>query len=197
MTLVVPTDNLVIDNAKLIYRNFAGAAGPFNAAGVRSFSVRIETVEEAQALEALGWKIKYTKPREDGEPPAFAAHLPVSLKYHPKVNPPRVRVITSRGQTNYDEEAIDVLDYMDIAKVDLIIRPFHWKLPSGSEGVKNMLSSIYITIREDELELRYADVPMIGQNDRGSQRAIESSDTWDEPLQDLGEIHEQKAIGGF
>lgn len=197
MALKVPTDNLVIEDAQITYRNFAGAEGQFNPAGARSFSVQIGSIEEAEALADLGWKVKIKKPREDGEDHQYPATLPVALKYHPKVQPPRVKMITSRGQTTLDEESIDMLDFMSIGKVDLIIRPFHWKMSSG-EGVKNMLVSIYVTIREDELELKYADVPEIEMVRGGQQREIESSEVWDAELVDLGEVETQKALSaGF
>lgn len=195
MAIKVPQDHLVIQDAEITYRNFAGAEGPYNAKGARNFAVWINTREEAEALEALGWKVKFSKPREDGEEPRYPAYMPVTVKYHPKMAPPRVKMITSRGQTSLDEDAIDVLDYVSIKKCDMILRPFHWKMSSG-EGVKNMCQSIYVTVLEDELELKYADIPEIGPG--SNQRAIESADVWDEPLQDLGEQHERRAIGaGF
>lgn len=199
MGIKVPTDNLVIENAQITWRNFAGAEGPFNPKGVRSFSLILESVEQAQALEELGWKVKWPKPREDGEPARYAATMPVFVKYHPRLQPPKIKMIVpSRNiQTNIDEEALDVLDYVSIKKCDMILRPYHWKQPTGTEGVKNMCSSLYITIQEDELELKYADIPEVGPG-ATNQRAIESGDVWDEPLEDMGEQNERRAIGaGF
>lgn len=198
MVLKVPTDNLVIENAKITYRNFGGAEGQFNPAGARNFAVQIGSIEEAEALAELGWKVKLKKPREDGEDHEYPATMPVSLKYHPKVKPPRVVLIKRNGQLNLDEEVVEHLDFMDIEKVDLIIRPFHWQLKSGAEGVKNMLVSIYVTIREDALELKYASVPMIEPTRGDQKRELESSEVWAEPLEDLGEFQEQRSISaGF
>lgn len=186
----VPAQNLVIEDAKITFRNFAGNEGPFNAKGVRSFAIWLDDAAEAEALADMGWKIKYTKVREDGEPPR--AYMPVAIKYHPKVTPPRVKMITSRGQTSLDEDALEVLDFADLKKVDMIVRPFYWDMPSGAEGVKTMLVSIYATIREDELELKYADVPQAIEGRQ--QLAIESDDVWE----DLGEVAQNKAIeAGF
>lgn len=194
MTIKVPAEHLVIQDAQITYRNFAGVEGQYNVKGARNFAVWINTREEAEALEVLGWKIKYTKVREDGEEARYPAYMPVSVKYHPKMAPPRVKMITSRGQNSLDEEAIDVLDFVSIKKCDMILRPFHWTMKSG-EGVKNMLVSIYVTVQEDELELKYADVPEIGPG--SNQRAIESSDVWGTGLEDMGEIVEEdrRAIG--
>lgn len=188
MGILVPQDDLMLENVKITYRNFAGAAGEYNPAGVRSFAVILEDLEQAQAIEALGWKVKYPKPREDGEPARYPATMPVTLKYHPKLAPPRVVMLTSRGQTKMDEDAVDILDFMSIKKCDMFLRPFHWKLKTGGEGVKNMCASIYITIEEDALELKYADVPEIGP---GQQQAIESPN-YSRPFEDMGEIAENQ-----
>lgn len=183
MGIKVPAGNLMLENVQITYRNFAGNEGQFNPAGVRGFSVILEDIEQAQALEADGWKVKYSKPRQDGSDPAFPAYMPVFVKYHPRLQPPKVVMLTSRGKTNMDEEAIDVLDFMALQKSDMILRPYHWKQPTGAEGVKNMLSSLYVTIQEDELELRYADVPEIGVSP--NQRMIDAGDPFNTPGDDI------------
>lgn len=187
--ITVPTEDLMLENMQITYRNFAGAAGQFNAAGIRSFSVIIEDLEQAQAIEAMGWKVRYSKPREDGEPARFAATMPVSVKYHPKLAPPRIVLLTSRGQQKMGEDDIDVIDFMNIKKADMFLRPYYWKLASGQEGVKNMLASIYITIQEDALELKYADVPEIASP---GQMAIGANPDYSSPFEDLGELAENQ-----
>ncbi len=71
-------------------------------------------------------------------------------------------MITSRGRTTIeDEEDCELFDYVDIKNVDLIIRPYNWDM-NGKTGVKAYLQSLYITIEEDALMLKYQDVPQIG-----------------------------------
>ena len=192
--IIVPTDNLMLENMQITFRNFAGVATDYSPAGVRTFSVILDNLEQAQALEAMGWKVKYPKPREDGSESRYAATMPVSIKYHPRLAPPRIVMLTSRGQTKMGEEDIDILDFMNIKKVDMILRPFHWKLKTGGEGVKNMLSSIYITIQEDALELKYADVPEVAAGP--GQLAIAGGEDYSRPFEDLGELvgEEQYAL---
>ena len=44
--------------------------------------------------------------------------------------------------------------------MDLILNPYEWAV-NGKTGVKAYLKSIFVTIQEDELERKYADVPEI------------------------------------
>jgi hypothetical protein len=67
-------------------------------------------------------------------------------------------MLTSRGKTNLDEDMVDILDWADVVKADVIIRPYEWEV-NGKSGVKAYLQSIYVTIEEDDLERKYGDVP--------------------------------------
>jgi hypothetical protein len=81
--------------------------------------------------------------------------LPVSVNF--KGRPPRIVLITSRGRTNIDEHGVEMLDWVDIINVDLIVRPYEWTV-NGKSGIKAYLQSIYITIEEDPLELKYSEL---------------------------------------
>ena len=75
-----PKDILQIDNARLIYRNFAGAGSKFNREGDRNFAIIIEDQETANKLAELGWNVKIKPPRDaDDEPFMF---LPVKVKFN-------------------------------------------------------------------------------------------------------------------
>lgn len=158
----MPNDNTVLmEGVQIIFRNFTGKEGPYNAAGERNFGVLIDD-ETANAMTEDGWNIKWLKPREDAEEDETAqAWLPVSLKYRDRTGkptrPPRVVLVTSRGRSNLDEEAVEMLDWADITNVDLIVRPSRWDV-NGKTGVKAYLQSIYVTIEEDALERKYAEL---------------------------------------
>jgi hypothetical protein len=74
-------------------------------------------------------------------------------------------MITSRGQTRLDEDTVEQLDWIDVAtdektgapKCDLIVRPYTWEV-SGRSGIKAYLQSLYVTIEEDDLERKYAEM---------------------------------------
>jgi hypothetical protein len=66
-------------------------------------------------------------------------------------------LITSRGRSNLDEHTVSTLDWVDILNVDLIVRPYEWTV-NGKSGIKAYLQSIYVTIEEDPLEQKYAEL---------------------------------------
>lgn len=150
---------LIIENAQIIFRNFAGKEGMYNAEGDRNFCVLLDD-KLADSLIKDGWNVKTLKAREEGDTPQ--AYIQASVKYRGRngntVRPPTIVMITSKGRTSLSEEECELLDWVDIANVDLILRPFQWAV-NGKTGVKAYLKSIYITIMEDELQLKYADVP--------------------------------------
>lgn len=150
----MPPDNtIVMENVRIIFRNFAGKEGQFNREGDRNFAVVLEHPEVVKALEDDGWNVKYLKAREEGD--EEQPYLPVSVNF--KGRPPRCVMITSRGRTELREEDVELLDWADIRNVDLIVRPYEWAV-SGKTGIKAYLKSIFVTIEEDELERKYADV---------------------------------------
>ena len=62
-------DNLVIENARLLFRNFSGRESKYNRAGQRNFCVYIDDPQDAQKLADDGWNIRERPPREEGEEP--------------------------------------------------------------------------------------------------------------------------------
>lgn len=149
-------NTVLMEGVRIIFRNFAGKEGQYNREGDRNFAVLLDD-HTAEAMTTDGWNVKWLKPREDAEedePPQ--AYLPVSVNFS-KGRPPRVVMITSRGRTNLDENVVELLDWADITNVDMIIRPYEWTV-SGKSGVKAYLQSIYVTIEEDELEKKYAEL---------------------------------------
>ena len=150
---------VVLEGCRIIFRNFSGAEGKYNAAGKRNFNVLLDD-ETAEAMLADGWNVKYLQPREEGDVPQPRVEVEVSFK--PGTQPPRIIMITSRGKTTLTEDMVSLLDWAEIEHVDLIIRPYQWEV-NDKTGVKAYLKSIYITIHEDELEKKYIDVPDTGQ----------------------------------
>jgi len=154
----MPAENTVLmEGVRIIFRNFQGKEGQYNRAGDRNFGV-ILPPDVAEVMLADGWNVKYLKPREDdeGEEQEETPWLSVSLNFD-KGRPPKVMMVTDRGRTALDEHNVDLLDWADIKNVDLIVRPYTWEV-SGRTGIKAYLQSMYVTIEEDELERKYAEM---------------------------------------
>lgn len=151
------TNNVKIEGATLIYKNFRGLGNQFNSEGNRNFGVLIDD-ELAESLEEDGWKIKKLRAKEDDPDQHEQAWMPVKVKFGQY--PPIAVLITSRGKTRLDEDTIGQLDFASIKTVDLIIRPYNYPAMNGRPaGVSAYLKSLYVTVNEDDLALKYADIP--------------------------------------
>lgn len=134
-----PRDILQIDDARIIYRNFAGRGDKYNREGDRNFAVVIPDEEMARELTNLGWNVKIKPPREDGDDPFM--FLPVKVKFNDRG--PNVYLKTGNVQNRLDEESVGLLDNIDIIGVDLDIRPFDWDV-NGKQGRTAYLQSIRV-----------------------------------------------------
>lgn len=149
-------NTVLLEGVRIIFRNFAGKEGQYNREGDRNFGVIIPDQATAEQMLQDGWNIKYLKPREDDEEGEETPWLQVSVSFD-KGRPPQIMQITSRGRTALDASTVEALDWADITNVDLIVRPYHWDV-SGRSGVKAYLQSMYVTIEEDELARKYAEM---------------------------------------
>lgn len=161
-------NTVLMEGVRIIFRNFQGEEKRFNKKGERNFGVILppEQPQLPDQMLADGWPVKYLNPREedlaedpDAQPVAW---LPVKVAYD-KGRPPKIVMITSRGPTILNENTVANLDVADIQNVDLIVSPYSWTIPgdSGRSGISIYVQSMFVTVEEDELEKKYAE--LLGQ----------------------------------
>lgn len=146
-------NNVIFENVTLMFRNFSGVAGRYNPAGNRNFSILLDP-EVADKMAKDGWNVKQCAPKNSGDPILY--HLPVTVSY--KKYAPKIVLIGSNGKTLLSEDDLGVMDFSMFLNVDLSINPYSYNF-DGHVGIKAYLDSMWATIYEDELELKYRDVP--------------------------------------
>jgi len=147
------SDQFMIEEAQVIFRNFEGKEGQYNQNGDRNFAVIIPDEKTAQKMLKDRWNIKYLEAREEGEP--NTPYIQVAVNF--KQRPPHIVMLTSRARTILVEDTVAVLDFAEIEKVDLICRGYEWNV-NGKAGVKAYLKSLFVTVEEDELERKYSEI---------------------------------------
>lgn len=150
-------DNISIEDARIIFRNFRGQASQYNREGQRNFCVVLDDPALVEKLTADGWNVRIRTPREEGEEARYYLQVAVSFQNIP----PRIIQITRKRKQELNEDTVGNLDFAEILNVDLTIRPYSWVIQEGTKnerrGVKAYLKTMYITIDEDEFAAKYAE----------------------------------------
>lgn len=144
-------NDIVIENVRVIYRNFSGTPTQYNKNGRREFSV---VIDEPLAITLLdeGWNVKPLKKRDETEPQMY--HLPIDLgagKY-----PPKIVLLSGKRKVILEEPAFAELDVSDIEFADVLIHPRVWEDSNGGRKIKAYLRSGYFKIRDNPLDEKFA-----------------------------------------
>lgn len=147
-----PRNILQIDDAKIIYKNFAGRGDKYNREGDRNFAVIIPDQKMANDLIDRGWNVKIKPPRDEDDEPFM--YLPVKVKFNDRG--PNVYLVTGKNKNRLREESVACLDDIDIREVDLDIRPYDWEV-NGKTGRTAYLQNIQVIQEIDRFAALYAE----------------------------------------
>lgn len=151
MAMNYQRETIVLKNVGLVFRNFSGEARQYNNAGDRNFNVKLSQ-EQANDLRKRGFNVRTVGPNERYDEPEYLMKVKVSYRF----DAPNVNLISSRCTRRIDEATIGELDHVAVEKCDISIVGSNWVQPNGDHGVTAYLRSMYLTLREDPLDLEYA-----------------------------------------
>lgn len=138
-------NNIIIKNARIMFRNFEGRESQYNRAGDRNFTVRIQDPDCAQELINEGWNVRIRPSRDPDEDSIYT----LKVKVHYGRTSPDIRVFTSRNKEGrpLTEETVKELDDADLKKIDLEIRPYQYEV-AGRCGVSAYLKTLWCVLEE-------------------------------------------------
>lgn len=143
-------NTLIMENAKIRFRNFSGRPDEFTREGDRSFALVIDDEDLANKLKEDGWNIRMRMPKNDGEDPWYYLKVKVNFGGFP----PKIIEVTSRNRVSLNEETVGILDSAELKSVDVEISPYHWEI-GGRSGITAYLKTMYATIEEDPFAAKY------------------------------------------
>lgn len=150
-------ENLVIEGARLIFKNFSGEPSQYNRSGDRNFCVVLDDPKVIDRMVADGWNVKTRPPREEGDDPLYYIRVKVSFFDDGDNRNPKIMLISGKNRRYLDQDELICLDTMSIENVDLTIRPYRYDV-NGKTGVSGYLKNMFVTQKLDPLEKRYAEL---------------------------------------
>lgn len=142
---------LQIEDARIIYRNFAGIGSKYNREGDRNFAVIIPNEDIANKLIEDGWAVKIKPPRDEDDSPFM--YLPVKIKFNNRG--PAAYIKSGSSVQRLNEDTIGMLDEIDIQSVDMDLRPYDWEV-NGKTGRSAYLQAINVIQNIDRFGAQYA-----------------------------------------
>lgn len=143
-------NNLIIENAEIIFPNFSGREGRYNREGNRCFSVMIPDTDMALKLKEDGWNVK--ERLDNGEPTGkyFINGVNINFDYYIK---PVIAYVSNGNEILLTEALLDgeiaaQLDGRGAERYDVSIRPRTWERSDGSVGIKGYVDEMRIVAKK-------------------------------------------------
>lgn len=150
-----PSD-LMIEDAKILFTNFAGSPTRYNSeGGKREFSVALP-LNLIEDLEKDGWNVKYRK-NADGEFDPERPYLGVKVSY--KFRAPAIWLITGGRKQLMSEDTVGTLDNITIKTADIVIHPSVYDV-RGQQGISAYVKELYVVMDDESASFasKYADL---------------------------------------
>lgn len=150
-----PSD-LMIEDAKLLFTNFAGSPTRYNSeGGKREFSVALP-LNLVEDLERDGWNVKFRK-NADGEFDPERPYLGVKVSY--KFKAPAIWLISGGRKQLMTEDTVGTLDNITIKTADVVIHPSVYDI-SGQQGISAYVKELYVVMDDESASFasKYADI---------------------------------------
>lgn len=150
-----PSD-LMIEDAKLLFTNFAGSPTRYNKeGGKREFSVALP-LNLVEDLEKDGWNVKYRK-NADGEFDPERPYLGVKVSY--KFRAPAIWLIAGGRKQLMTEDTVGTLDNITIKTADVVIHPSVYDV-RGQQGISAYVKELYVVMDDESASFasKYADL---------------------------------------
>ena len=145
--------NIVIEGARIGFKNFSGLAGKFNAEGDRNFTVFLEK-DIAHTLIADGWNVRWLTPKNPEEEPQAILKVKVAFNRYP----PTIWAISDGVKRELKEETVNLLDWAEISRADMTINPYSYE-KGGRSGISAYLRTIAVHLVSDPIENKYREYP--------------------------------------
>lgn len=150
-----PSD-LMIEDAKLLFTNFAGSPTRYNSeGGKREFSVALP-LNLVEDLERDGWNVKFRKNADGGLDPE-RPYLGVKVSY--KFRAPAIWLIAGGRKQLMTEDTVGTLDNITIKTVDVVIHPSVYDV-RGQQGISAYVKELYVVMDDESASFasKYADL---------------------------------------
>lgn len=144
---IMNNGDLSVENAVIVWTNFAGAPTKFNPqGGKRTFNL-VVTKDIADTLVANGWNVKERMPEDPADESLYFTEVVVNMD---SSIPPTVNLVTEhRGKhsvTKLDAVSVGDLDNYIYENVDVVVHPYaHGRIVSSGSTVKGYLKTMYVT----------------------------------------------------
>lgn len=150
-------EEIEIENAQIkwAWSHFDGRADTYNDEGDHNFQIILDA-EQAKRLSALGWGIKESEGREEGDPPEYLLKAKISFKYEA----PKIYLIKGTRKFRAEERDLADIRRSTAERIDVILQPSRWT-NGPRTGISAYVKEMYATVKESRFAAMYADLEEI------------------------------------